>query len=169
MKPTSFKASRLTSRSTRRRQLWSDRGGAAIVEFAMASMPVFDLFFGMIQWSICAYIHLILKHAAFVAARCDAVVAPDMPDAGKESDCQKGAVEALFAHVHGVEKGEVKVHLSNPSKYAQTADTVTLDLDYKCTIPLGDHVACKGRHMKMTEKASFPNQGSYYQKVWGVK
>jgi len=151
----------------RRRGLAGDRKGAAIVEFAMASMPVFCLFLGMVQWSILAYTHLILKHGAFIAARCYAVVAPGMPDAGKESDCQKEAMDAIFAHVGGVSHGDVKVHLPEGfDKTSQNPATVTLDLDYHCNIPLGARVACKDFRYKFTEKATFPNQGSAYQKIW---
>ncbi len=162
-----FKGSRLVRDE---RGVVRDEGGAALPEFAMAIMPIMLVFFGMVQWSIIAYVHLILKHAAFIAARCDAVVHPGMPDSGEESDCNKKAMEALFAHVSGVETGDVKVSDSNGSALSQEMDTVTLRLNYKCTIPLGDRVACgRGKHMALEEKASFPNQGSTYQRVWSIK
>jgi hypothetical protein len=169
-RPVFRQRSRLdASRLAGSRGLWADRGGAAIPEFAMACMPVFLIFFGMVQWSIIAYVHLIVKHAAFIAARCDAVVHPAMPDAGKSSDCETKAMEALFKHVSGIETGDVKVSENNAADRSQAMDTVTIKLDYKCAVPLGNNVACGRDHrMKLEEKASFPNQGSAYQKTWGI-
>jgi Flp pilus assembly protein TadG len=149
------------------RDVGRDRGGAAIVEFALAIMPVFILFFGMVQWSIVAYVHLIVKHAAFVAVRCEAVVNPGMPDAGKETDCTQDAMNVLFAHVAGVNSGDVKVTPANAGAAEQKLDSVTVKLDYQCTIPLGNVIACtSARVMTLTETASFPNQGSAYQSIW---
>ncbi len=162
----SFKANRLV-RSRNGRDLRSDQGGAAIVEFALACMPVFILFFGMVQWSIMAYLHLMVKHAAFVAARCEAVVYPGMPDAGKESDCTKEAMDALFKHVGGFEHDTLTVTFNNAGATSQTMDTANVTLIYKCTIPLGNVVACgASREMQIKAQASFPNQGSAYQTIW---
>jgi Flp pilus assembly protein TadG len=148
------------------KSLFADRGGAAIAEFALAIMPIFILFFGMVQWSIIAYVHLIVKHAAFVAVRCEAVVTPQMPDAGKDSDCTTDAMNALFADVPPVSPGDVQVSTSNAGQYEQKTDSVTVTLDFKCGVPLGNVVACTGKRMTLTETASFPNQGSAYQKFW---
>jgi Flp pilus assembly protein TadG len=159
-----LRASRLTSTS-----LVDDRSGAALPEFAMAIMPVMLVFFGMVQWSIIAYVHLIVKHAAFVASRCNAVVHPHMPDAGTEADCNRKAMDLLFAHVNGVTQGDVHVSSNSGAADSQSMDTTTVKLDYKCTIPLGNRVACgHSHHMKLEEQASFPNQGSHYQQVWGI-
>jgi hypothetical protein len=164
--PGSFKASRLV-RPRRGCDLLEDRGGAAIVEFALACMPVFILFFGMVQWSIIAYVHLMVQHAAFVAVRCDAVVNPGMPDAGKESDCSKGAMELLFKHVSGIGHDNLSVTFDPAGSTQQRMDTAHVSLNYQCTIPLGNVVACgASRQMPLTADAKFPNQGSAYQNIW---
>lgn len=163
---SSFKANRLV-RARRARDLLDNRGGAAIVEFALACMPVFILFFGMVQWSIIAYVHLIVKHAAFVAVRCDAVVNPGMPDAGEETDCSKKAMDALFKHVGEFKEDTLTVTFSNAGATEQRMDTAHVTLTYKCTIPLGNVVACgSSREMPLKADASFPNQGSAYQSIW---
>jgi len=161
-----FKANRLVS-APGRRGLLEDRGGAAIVEFAMAIMPVFLVFFGMVQWSIVAYVHLIVKHAAYVSARCQAVVNPGMPDSKiGDQDCTD-AVNQLFAHVSGVQASDFQITPTLAGPTEQKLDSVTVQLTYKCTIPLGNVIACtSARQQVLTETAGFPNQGSAYQKIW---
>jgi Flp pilus assembly protein TadG len=150
----------------RRKTLVDDTGGAAIVEFTIAIMPIFLIFFGMVQWSINAYVHLIVKHAAMIAARCEAVVNPQMPDAGAATDCTKSAMTALFQDVPPVSDGDVQVQANNAGQYEQKLDSVTITLDLKCGVPLGNVIACTGNKQHFSETASFPNQGSAYQKFW---
>jgi Flp pilus assembly protein TadG len=145
-------------------RLGKDQKGAVMVEFALAILPVLLIFFGTVQYCVCAYVNLIVHHGAFVAARCLAVVHPGMPDAGKKEDCTDG-VNALFG-TGSTLKATVTLQ-SPPATTSEHIDTTEVELKYKCTIPLGDVVACgKGREMTMKAIASFPNQGSSYQKVW---
>lgn len=151
------------------RGLVADRSGAALVEFALAILPVLITFFGMFQWGMLAYIHLIVKHGAFIAARAEAVIHPHMPDAGQEDEVKKG-VFMLFKHIGGVTEDDLHLDVQLAGPMDQTMDTVTVNLHYHCAVPLGDWVACgKGRRYHFVETASFPNQGSYYQKVWGLR
>lgn len=151
-----------------KRGLRKDRRGAAVVEFAIAILPVLITFFGMFQWGILAYVHLIVKHGAFVAARAEAVIYPHMPDSGPAEGVHK-AVMMLFKHVTLVKPGDVTIDASLPGPMDQTMDRVTVKVDYKCGVPLGDWIACgKGKRYQFSETASFPNQGSYYQRVWGL-
>jgi Flp pilus assembly protein TadG len=141
-----------------------DDRGAVMVEFAIAVLPVLMIFFGTVQWAACAYVNLIVHHGAFIAARCNAVVHPQMPDSGPTDDCEKG-VNLLLA-TSTTKKATVTLQVA-PAKTAQTMTTTEVELDYPCTIPLGDVVACgKSKEMKMKATASFPNQGSAYQKIW---
>jgi Flp pilus assembly protein TadG len=141
-----------------------DERGAVMVEVALAIMPVLIIFFGTVQWCACAYVNLIVHHGAFVGARCNAVVAPQMPDSGPTDDCQTG-VNTLLA-TSTTAKATVTM-LTAPSKTAETMVTTEVKLDYPCTIPLGNVVACgSSRSMKMKATASFPNQGSAYQNIW---
>jgi Flp pilus assembly protein TadG len=172
VQPAPFKAKRLVSRK-RFGGLVEDRGGAAIVEFALAIMPVLCIFFGMVQWSIVAYVHLIVKHAAFVAVRCEAVQNTGMPDASTTSgtdDCadpNSGAVSTLFADIPGA-KGNITITPTLAGPTTQALDTVQVALTYNCTIPLGNVLACgSGMTQTLSESASFPNQGSVYWNIWG--
>jgi len=149
-----------------------------MVEFALAILPVLMVFFGTVQWSINAYIHLIVKHAAFAIVRCEAVAHPGMTDSGDENaDCLatnpggSSVIGKLFAHVTGVSSGdfEVTTSLANPTE--QKLDSVTVKLNYKCSVPLGNQLACGGAGgtpiQTFTATANFPNQGSKYQPIWG--
>ena len=149
------------------KRLVADRRGAAVVEFAIAILPVLITFFGMFQWGILAYVHLMVKHAAFVAARAEAVIHPHMPDSGPASDVHKG-VMMLFKHVSLVKAANVSIVTTGAGPLDETMDNVTVTVEYICGVPLGQKICCKGNRYVFTETASFPNQGSYYQPVWGL-
>ena len=156
--------------------LRSDQRGAAMVEIAMAILPVLCVFFGTVQWSINAYIHLIVKHTAFSMARCAAVENPAMPDSGSaDDDCfgttPGGAsiIGKLFAHIPGVSSGDFKIDKTLAAPTEQLLDSVTVTLNYRCGIPLGRTLACNGGIQKLTATAKFPNQGSVYQPIWKSK
>jgi hypothetical protein len=150
------------------RGLGADQRGAAVVEFALAILPILITFFGMFQWGVLAYVHLIVKHGAFVAARAEAVVHPQMPDSGPEDDVKAG-VMALFKHVTLVQPSDVSIVADVPGPMDQMMDRVTVNVDYPCGVPLGNVIACgKSKRYKFSETAAFPNQGSYYQRVWAA-
>jgi Flp pilus assembly protein TadG len=182
---TLFRANRLVKDERRSRigGFVDDRGGAAMVEFALAILPLMTLIFGMMQWSIVAYVHLLVKHSAYSIARCEAVVHPQMPDSGDEDkDClatdatnPASVIGMLFAHVYLDPASTFTITTPTlAGQYEQKTNTVQVTLNYKCTIPLGNLIACPGGgprgselgYMKLTESASFPNQGSAYQKIW---
>jgi Flp pilus assembly protein TadG len=167
-----FKASRLALR-TSLLGLHEDQRGAAMVEFAMAILPVLLVFFGTVQWSINAYLNLIVKHAAFSIVRCEAVVHPGMPDSGDENaDCLAtspggaSVIGKLFSHVTGVSSGDFAIDTNLAPATAQTLESVTVTLNYKCSVPLGNQIACSSGVQKLTATAKFPNQGSVYQPIW---
>lgn len=156
------------------RTLLDDRRGAAMVEFAIAILPVMIFFFGLMQWSVNAYLHLIVKHAAFAIARCEAVVHPGMADAGNEdSDCLakdpggSSVIGKLFAHVTGVTAGDFTIDTTLAGPNDQTLDAVTVTLNYRCSIPLGNVIACSTSLVQpLKATAKFPNQGSVYHPIW---
>jgi Flp pilus assembly protein TadG len=166
-----FRASRLLLES--KPALRDDARGAAMVEFALAIMPVLLVFFGTVQWSINAYLSLIVKHAAFSVVRCEAVEHPGMPDSGDEATQCLGTepggasvIGKLFAHVSGVSTGDFTIDKTLAPATAETLDSVTVTLNYKCSVPLGNRIACTAGVQKLTATAKFPNQGSVYQPIW---
>jgi hypothetical protein len=163
-------------RSLQADNLHKDRRGVALVEFAIAMVPVFIFFFGSMQMGVIAYMHLIVKHSAYVAARCAAVQNPGGvgnwgTDAGPVSDI-KQSVWQLFSYpntVPGVQQGDfaVQTTLAAPTYQGAQLDQVAVTLTYKCTVPLGDVIACgTSKTIPITAVAQFPNQGSVYQNIW---
>jgi hypothetical protein len=106
-----------------------------------------------------------VKHAAFVAARTEAVVHPKMGDSGSESDVKAGVMMLLGA-IPGVTAANVQVKTAPAGQYEENIDTVTVQLEYLCTVPLADHFVCPAGIFTMKASASFPNQGSSYQQIW---
>jgi hypothetical protein len=136
-----------------------------IVEFVVAIVPIVVLFFSIAQLSVIAYVHLVVKHSAYVAARTEAVVHPQMPDSGQESDV-KAAVMMLLTAIPGVAAGDVNVQTQTAGQYEENIDTVTVTLTYRCTVPLANRFMCASGSFPIHASASFPNQGSSYQQIW---
>lgn len=141
-----------------------DRHGAVLVEFVVALVPVLIVFFSIAQLSALGYTSLLVKHAAFVAARAEAVVHPGMSDSGSEGDVT-AAANLVLARL------PVGAHVTSALAPAQSQDmnTTTVRVDVPCSVPLGNLIVCGGGTTHtMTAQASFPNQGSYVQTVWGL-
>jgi Flp pilus assembly protein TadG len=144
----------------------ADKGGVVLAEFVIAVVPILMLFFGICQISVLAYIDLLVKHAAFVAARTEAVVHPQMGDSGSEADVKAGVMELLGA-IPTVTAANVTVDTTTlAGQYEENIDTITVKLAYVCTVPLADHFVCPGGLFLLKGTASFPNQGSSYQQIW---
>jgi Flp pilus assembly protein TadG len=151
---------------SRRPALRDDTRAVAMVEFAIAIVPIFVCFFGTVQMCSVAYVSLMVKHAAFVAARAEAVIHPGMHDSGTEDDVKAGVMMLLGA-IPGVTAADVDVQTESADPLSQKLDLVGVTLSYRCTVPLGNVIACPAsRIMAITAAASFPNQGSKYQKIW---
>jgi hypothetical protein len=146
------------------RTLRGDVRGVILVEFAIAIPTVFIMFFGMLQWMMNAQVHVLVRHAAFLAARAEAVVHPGMADGGTESDVTRAAQLALQTRF----KGKVSVTQSLAPPLSQQPQSVTVAIDLPCEIPLGNIIACGvKRKIHLAETSSFPNQGAAYQAIWG--
>jgi hypothetical protein len=110
---------------------------------------------------------LMVKHAAGVAARCQAVVHPQMKDSGPATDVRAGVMMLLGAIPGGVSDADVSVKDSTADQYSFQRDTEEVTVVYHCSIPLGNVIACGASRTKtIVQQASFPNQGSQYQKIW---
>jgi hypothetical protein len=146
------------------RALRADTRAVILVEFAVAIPTVFIMFFGMLQWMLNAQVHVLVRHAAFVAARAEAVIHPGMADGGSESDVTRAAQLALQTRF----KGKVTVSTSLAPALSQQPQSVTVAIDLPCEIPLGNVIACGlKRKIHLAETSSFPNQGAAYQAIWG--
>jgi TadE-like protein len=149
-----------------RRALRHDTRAVAMVEFAIAIVPILICFFGTVQMCTVAYVSLMVRHSAFIAARAEAVIHPQMQDSGTEDDVKAGVMMLLGA-IPGVKAADVDVQMQSADRYSQKLDLVGVTLSYRCTVPLGNVIACPAsRIMAITAVSSFPNQGSQYQRIW---
>ena len=145
--------------------LAADTRGVVMVEFALAIPVVFIMFFGMLQWMLNAQVHVLLRHAAFVAARAEAVVHPGMADAGDEGQVVQAAQIVLQTRY----KGSVSITRALAPALSQKPQTVTVAIDLPCKVPLGNVIACgRSRSLHLEASSSFPNQGAAYQTLWGT-
>ncbi len=144
-------------------ELARDAGGAVLVEFALTIPTIFIMFFGMLQWMMNAQVHLLVKHAAVVAARAEAVIHPGMSDSGSQEDVQEAARLILKTRYHG----PILVTTTLAPEESQELQSVTISIDYPCRVPLGNRIACRGGKQHLSETSSFPNQGAAYQAIWG--
>jgi len=161
---------RLRDRSARKSTLRKNMKGAALVEFCLVMVPLFHAFFGLIQISLIYTANLMLRHAAVVAVRAYSVIhnqGGNQPGAnGTEADVEKAAKLALgpWNDVMKLDKvvGASASSRSYPYGY-YGLDTVQLTATYKCQVPLGRLLVCKGTSKTFSAKASFPHQGARYK------
>ncbi len=153
------------------RKLRSDESGAVLAEFAVVVMPLFLTFFGFLQLAQMMTAHLVMKHAAIVAARAAAVISnnngTNPGDNGTNEDVNIAASLALGGWFGAGVIDKVKVVISDTSSesdpYAPV--NVTVSGDYHCRVPLGDRMLCDllSRTRVLSAKASYPHQGANYK------
>jgi hypothetical protein len=148
-----------------------DKGGAALPEFAVAIFPLLWLFFVFVQVAQCFIGHLVLHHAAVIAARCAVVdKGPNLPGKYVDSDAETACKNAAIA---GVGKGfwfrtiwniSVAMEFTGGNDHiAQYSDvTTTTSGEYKCTVPLGQRIICNGSNKKWAFAIKLPHEGAMY-------
>lgn len=151
------------------------RKGAAVVEFIVALVPVLMLFFAITQFAVLGYVGILVQHAAFVSSRAYAVVHPGMYDSGSPADVENAA-KLVLARVPGT----LTVSSTSVPALSQEMSTTKITFQYTCKVPLGEAIVCGGGNMLIWggkggggshtfhAQSSFPNQGTYMQKVWGL-
>jgi hypothetical protein len=141
------------------------KDGAAIAELVIAIVPILILFFTIAQFAAIGFASLLVRHAAFVAARCQAVVHTNMADVAGAGNEPTTAAGVVLSTVPGK---LTSVSSTAVDPLSQLMSTTTVSFDYRCGVPLGGLFVCgRGGTRTLSASASFPNQGSYYQHVWG--
>jgi Flp pilus assembly protein TadG len=138
--------------------------GAAMMEFVIATIPVFAAFFSFLQLEQLYRAHLVMKHATLVAARAGTVMLePDHnPGAtGGEADAIAAATAAL---------GPLKNRLTLTTKVSGSGSrngmvTATVSGKYQCNVPLGGRIVCGLGGVKTFPeyKVSLPLEGAEYK------
>jgi hypothetical protein len=151
------------------------QAGAVYVELLVALVPMFTLFWGLVQLNGLFLADLVTQHAAVSAVRAAVVCEPDnhrlRPESGQE--CAEGAVREILGM--GAAKKTVasiqqaSVSLSGASASGTGPVTATVRAEYRCEVPLVAWLVCglaggASGHASavITRKATLPNQGAFY-------
>lgn len=160
-----------------KRSLRRDRRGAAMLEFAVAAMPLLGTFFGFSQVGKMYQGNFILKHSANVAARAAAVIANNtgtinpQPEGGSnssdpQSEIQQAAIVAMgrWAQKDGFRDIRVDVNDQSSESDPYGMICVTVHASYRCAVPLGGRMVC-GLDGKLEKSATacHAHQGAKYK------
>ena len=167
----------MANRPPPRRSLRRDARGAAMIEFAFASMPLLCTFMGLSQMGKMYQANLAFKNSASIAARAAAVIAnstgtinPPPPGGQRSSDpqaeIQQAAVVGLGRWAQGGWYRDVRVDVNDQSSESDPYGMicVTVHASYNCGVPLGNGIVC-GLDRKVEQQASacHPHQGARYK------
>jgi hypothetical protein len=152
--------------------LVADRKGAALPEFALAIFPLITIFFVLMQVAEIFIGHLLLHHAAVVAARCEVVdKGPDLPGKYVDSDGDAACTNAAIAGIgvgswyKGVQNIKAKADYAGGTAHddSQYGDvTTTTEADFKCGVPIGK-IICNGGSKKLSFTIKLPHEGALYK------
>lgn len=160
--------------SARSGGMQDDMTGAAYVEFLVALVPMFTLFWGLVQLNGLFLADLVTQHAAVTAVRAAVVCEPDdhlqRPESGQ--DCADAAVRELLG-IGSAKKtvaaiAGASVSLAGASPTGNGPVTATVRAEYRCEVPLVGWLVCGlaggsgvGSAV-IVRKATLPNQGAFY-------
>jgi hypothetical protein len=148
--------------------------GAVYVELLVAVVPMFTLFWALLQLNGLFLADVLTQHAAVTAVRAAVVCEPDnhseRPQTGQE--CADASVRELL----GMDSGKktlasiesVSVSLAGASSTGSAPVVATVTVQYRCDVPLVGWMVCGlagpggFASTSIVRKASLPNQGAFY-------
>ena len=144
------------------------RRGAVLAEFAIAFMPICTMFLCVVQLSRYSIARLAVLHAAQVSVRaCAVIIDPDpghdVQLDGPDSDVQRAATMAMKPFEGSGEITHTDPTCAHEGEDNGGTDTVTLNAQYECRIPVAKRIVCSGGTKSFTVHAQFPHQGAKYQ------
>jgi Flp pilus assembly protein TadG len=125
--------------------LREDRRGAVYVEFLVAFLPMLTLFLSIVQLADLYAAKLVVRHAAYRAARAGAVVFPDDPanyedGASKMDDVRMAGL--IVMHAKGtIIDGDVEVTSGTEYEPGQPVN-VKVTATYRCVFPVANRLVC---------------------------
>lgn len=146
--------------------------GAALAELVVVLVPVLLMLFCFTQLSLCAVVHLVVRHAAVVAARTAAVVSSDHDNQpgnpGPGTDVRDAALIAMapWSASDSIEDVEVVTDDASDRRDPYGTVTVTVRIVYRCRVPLGALICRDGARLgrvRYAASASMPHQGALYK------
>ena len=156
--------------------LHKNKRGAVLVEFAIAFMPLMITFSSFVQLQQMATARIVVKHATIVGGRAAAVISnknrntPDAEDNDNVDEVKKGVVAALGPWKTKLTV-DVKVDDTSSCKDPYGMVSVTVNADYKCSVPFSNLFMCGASktHSFKPMVSRFPHQGARYQDGTGAK
>jgi Flp pilus assembly protein TadG len=126
-------------------ELLRDNQGAIYLEFLVAFMPLFTLFLCLCELANLYSSKLVVRHAAYRAARAGAVVFPDDPanytgGHSKLDDVKSAGLLPLRAK-GGLESGAVSVLTGDEYERGQPV-TVRVTAMHRCVLPIASRLVC---------------------------
>ena len=149
--------------------------GAVYVELLVVLVPMFTLFWGLVQLNGLFLADLVTQHAAVSAVRAAVVCEPDdhlqRPESGQQ--CAEGAVREILGLGSGKRTvasiQRASVSLAGASATGTGPVTATVKAEYRCEVPLVGWLVCglaggaSGLSSAViVRKATLPNQGAFY-------
>lgn len=155
---------------TKLKRLGRNRKGAVLAEFAIAFLPVATMFLFVVQFARFEMCRLASYHAANVAVRaCSVINVPDEainPGGDKANGPKTDADLAARTAVKSFVGSEYRLtrpvdcqHSGGPSG----TDTVQVQSQYTCQVPVGKRLMCPGGSRTWTVTARMPHQGARYK------
>jgi Flp pilus assembly protein TadG len=147
-----------------------DSRGAIYAEYAVAIVPMFFLFWGLLQVNGLLLADLILRDAAIKAVRAAVVC-----DSDEHTSGTSGAIECAQQAVNDIIKAQTSIVSADVTGVTGAASsgnqrvTVTVVGHYACTVPLVGAFVCgafgggTSSAADLTRTATLPNQGAYYR------
>jgi len=143
----------------------SSSRGAIYVEYAVAIVPMFALFWGLLQLNGLLLADLVVRDAAQKAVRAAIVCDSDDGTSGESGGmtCAQQAVEDTVKAVHSITDAQV-VSLEGASSSGNQEVTAVVSAHYSCQVPLVGALICAAiGGGELQRSAQMPNQGHYYK------
>jgi len=157
------------------------QSGSAYVEFLIAIVPMLILFWGVMQLNGLLLADLVARHAAVHAVRaaivCDSQVGH--PESAEKLEgpggCAYEAAKLALSAVRSFGAPDFTVRIEGASRHGNAPVTATVTASYRCQVPLVSSLLCSGLIgeasggptargiLKLTRKATLPNQGAGYE------
>jgi Flp pilus assembly protein TadG len=145
--------------------------GAIYVEYAVAIVPLFVLFWGLLQLNGLLLADLVVRDAAMKAVRAAVVCDSDKETSGLSgaTQCAQEAVDDTVKALLSLTSAEV-TRIDGASSKGNQLVTVTVVGHYTCQVPLVASFVCgafrgEGQTDAVADierTASLPNQGHFY-------
>ncbi|HTJ56396.1 MAG TPA: TadE/TadG family type IV pilus assembly protein [Devosiaceae bacterium] len=141
------------------RQFAIHQGGASAVEFALVSIPLILLLFGIIEYGRLLWTKQEITSVATSTARCMGVLSTDCATGGKFDSSKTLALVVTSASSMGVPLVSADVTLNSNTTCNSVSGFSSVTIGYTFETAAPQVISALADGTKITETACFPNQG----------